>query len=165
VLTYLVFRLAGKRTGNIKAGGATALATGAGQESAERRAVCPGFDVSWEAGVSRCLGGCYGRGLGLSVVLKTSSAFIPLRPPAPRRGEAARMGKRSPAQPQLQGPVDYLKGCTLRDYLATALSHAQTLFRSSALFSSVVSRGQSLLCYSSAFVIAHSAVSGAGLQA
>lgn len=45
VLTYLV--LAGKRTGNIKAGGATALAAGAREECVDVRAVCPGIDGFW----------------------------------------------------------------------------------------------------------------------
>jgi hypothetical protein len=39
--------LAGKRTGNIKAGGATALAAGARELCGDVRAVCPFSDMFW----------------------------------------------------------------------------------------------------------------------
>ena len=58
MLTYLV--LAGKRTGNITAGGATALVAGAREECLDVRAVCPEFDRSWCGWVNRSLGVRYG---------------------------------------------------------------------------------------------------------
>lgn len=53
----------GKRTGNIKAGGATAAAAGVRVACVDMRAVCPKFDVAWRGRVDRCLGVCYGVGL------------------------------------------------------------------------------------------------------
>ena len=48
MLTYL---LAGKRTGNIRAGGATALAAGANEVYVDMRAVCPGYESALRAWV------------------------------------------------------------------------------------------------------------------